>query len=123
MPTREEHLRQASRNEQVSFLLQADHPDWAVTTLFYAALHYVEAYFYTNPGNPNSSPWPQHYASHVERLKGVRERLPGMFTHYELLLTRSIDARYNCQNFTTTHVEQLRRRRLELIKQFVQSRH
>ncbi len=119
MPTREEHLIQASRNEDVALLLQTDYPDWAVTALFYAALHYVEAYFSINAVKPDGSSWPQHYSSHVERLKGVRERLPALFAHYELLLTRSIDARYDCQNFTTTHVQELRRRRLDPIKQLL----
>ena len=43
MPSRAEHIAKAEANEQVAHLLQAVHPDWAVTALFYAAVHWVDA--------------------------------------------------------------------------------
>ena len=46
MPTPPEHLDQARRNERLADRLINDSPpaylDWAVTTAFYAAVHYVK---------------------------------------------------------------------------------
>lgn len=40
------HLQQAEDNEQLAeFLKDTAYPDWTCTALFYACLHFVEAYF------------------------------------------------------------------------------
>ncbi len=44
MPSPEDHLRQAWHNESVAPLVEEEAPDWAITVLFYAALHHVRAY-------------------------------------------------------------------------------
>jgi hypothetical protein len=41
-----QHIRQAEHNEALAdYLLGTPYPDWRCTVLFYAALHYVQAYF------------------------------------------------------------------------------
>ena len=47
MPNRSAHLAQAEHNETLYSHLDQSAPtyaDWQVTSLFYAALHYVDAY-------------------------------------------------------------------------------
>lgn len=45
MPDVREHLQQASHNETFFSQINVDsYSDWAVTVLFYAALHYLDAY-------------------------------------------------------------------------------
>jgi hypothetical protein len=40
------HIEQAKSNEQISdFLSDTAYQDWRATCLFYAALHYIQAYF------------------------------------------------------------------------------
>jgi len=45
VPTTAEHRAKAENNEFLSSELNNPFWDWAVTGIFYAALHYVEAYF------------------------------------------------------------------------------
>ncbi len=42
--TCDHYLEQAKSNEQAARSLEKNHPDWAVTICFYAALHWVEYY-------------------------------------------------------------------------------
>lgn len=50
MPLKSEHLTKAQANEKFADSLDASvypNADWALTALFYSAVHYVEAYFAT----------------------------------------------------------------------------
>ena len=62
MPDFESHLRQAERNERVASHL-ATFPDWQTVALFYAALHYVDAYLAQRFGAQG------HPTSHQARLR------------------------------------------------------
>lgn len=115
MPDLTEHLAQAARNEALSQQLEVQHPDWAVTALFYAAVHYVEAYFFDR----HTPPQPQHYPTHHRRNVGVASRLPSVNNEYQALKTRSQDARYDCIHFTTGDVRHCRQAYLVPIKQHV----
>jgi hypothetical protein len=47
MPSRDEHLGKARNNKEFAQSLKLDNPTrvgWALTALFYSALHYIEAY-------------------------------------------------------------------------------
>jgi len=50
MPTLQQHVTQARRNEELSRSIESSYPDWAVMTLFYAALHYVKAFDWSVTG-------------------------------------------------------------------------
>lgn len=55
MPSRDEHLNRAQENE--AFITSLDlsksiNVDWAVTVLFYAALHYIDAYLAVQSVHP-----------------------------------------------------------------------
>ena len=50
MASKNIHLAQAEHNQKLANkLLSGEYHDWACTTAFYAALHYVEAKFYDIP--------------------------------------------------------------------------
>lgn len=115
MPDLARHLAQAARNEALSQQLEVGYPEWAITALFYSALHYVEAYFYHHAGGSQ----PQHYVTHGTRNSGVAQRLGTLHRPYMVLYNRSRDARYDCVQFTTTDVQRLRQNELAQIKQHV----
>lgn len=51
MPLLTEHIAQAEKNERLyESLLGTEFNDWAVTGLFYAALHHIDAYFIRQTG-------------------------------------------------------------------------
>ncbi len=63
MPSRAEHEAKAQANERIAaqfHLADSDEVAWAVTILFYAALHYLEAYFDETAG--------AHYSLHTDRF-------------------------------------------------------
>ena len=82
------HLEQAQHNRDVAEALsEGDSPtsrQWAVTCLFYAAIHYVNAHL----GN---LPLPDN---HTDRDNYVRGNMPLIHNEYRWLRTKSRDARY-----------------------------
>jgi hypothetical protein len=61
-------------------------PDWAMTSLFYAAVHEIQAALVASRSRPRD---------HTERIAVLREKWPSLGTLYETLYTRSKQARYN----------------------------
>ena len=113
MPTRQQHLANAERNQRLSIALQTSADvDWAVTVLFYAALHLVEATLAPVVHSPN----------HKIRNETVQldPRLRPIHHHYRDLYHRSLDARYDCVPFTTLQAQHLYVTRYEPIKRHLQ---
>ena len=75
------------------------HPDWALTTLFYAALHYMDA-----------CPLPQDPRSHQRRNECIlaRRDLNPAYPSYRLLEDKSRDTRYECFVPTPDQIQWLR---------------
>ena len=95
------HLRQAQANEAFFEEIGADSassPDWAMTALFYAALHYAQAGFVhlLQSGAPST---------HKDRRGVIRTRFRSIADDYEKLYNASRSARYDC---VTPKREQLR---------------
>ena len=63
-------------------------PDWAMTALFYTAVHEIQAALVADGARPGD---------HKERQRVLREKWPTLATVYETLFTRSKQARYGCQ--------------------------
>lgn len=90
MPDKQRHLEQAQHNETAYHFLGSASPpfiDWQVTSLFYAALHYVDAYLATKGIHPHD---------HMERdgwIAKLTELKPIAAEYFELK-DRSMDARY-----------------------------
>jgi hypothetical protein len=98
MPDRASHVRQAERNEALYSYLDVVTPtyiDWQVTALFYAALHYVNAYLSAKPSVGI------HPVDHVvrDRLVASERSLRPIYAPYRELTTRSMDARYELVPF------------------------
>ena len=119
MPEENAHRRQAEHNE--TFLAAWDlatspYLDWAVTAVFYAALHYIRAlaarHHFTNVSS---------YAD-MDRLferVAVFRRRHDLYADYRQLKDDSRAARYDCRRFVPAEVAGLRDEELRRIRSFV----
>lgn len=94
MPSREDHLRKEAENAAFEGVAReaGNSPEWAVTILFYRAMHLVEAYFALSD---------IHHLSHVARSRAVARSLPEVYASYESLLDLSRRARYESPGVVT----------------------
>jgi hypothetical protein len=95
VPSRPEHLTRAAENEALSKTLDLDNgcqADWAVTMLFYAALHYIDAFLAGKHLHPRD---------HDIRDSEVENNgsLSPIYNDYRRLKDNSIAARYEIANF------------------------
>ena len=114
MPTKVQHLKKATENESLSSLLNLAVPaasDWAITMLFYAAVHYVEAFF---------SKSGQHLKRHKLRANAIQgnAKLRPIYLDYRELQTYSETARYQAVFFTSADVVPVKKH-LENVKNLV----
>lgn len=102
MPSTQEHLAKADRNAAFALSLPLDSQariDWALIILFYAALHYVEAYL---------AKMGQHLRSHTARdlIVGRDSNLKKIYTEYQNLRFYGYNARYEVYGFKAEDVTQ-----------------
>lgn len=101
MPSVVEHLETAKRNYGISkFLLdnKNDYAEWIVISLFYSAVHFLEAFL-------ASLPVPYHPDSQSERNNSVaRYFSKDCYKKYALLKDKSIEARYYCKLFKIEYI-------------------
>lgn len=119
----DDHLSQAAHNAALNNYLDYDNSpfiDWSITATFYEALHYIDSY-YVRVAGLGARP----FKNHIERKNWMRKHLPlPIYTNYEMLESRSRNARYTTHylTFTSTverqHAKELRSKELELIKQY-----
>lgn len=86
-----EHYDQAQRNEELYNELggsRSKRPEWAVTVLFYVAVHEVEAMF-------RKRRW-LGSADHYERRQRIQGLSSDLATAYDSLEDMSRQARYEC---------------------------
>lgn len=96
MPTKDEHLRKAKEDEDFVASLKLtkhSHLPWAITALFYAGLHYVEAYF--------AAAYGFHSSDHRTRDSAIQRdaKLKKIYVNYNELKNYSINARYYMVRF------------------------
>lgn len=102
MPSKEEHTEKAIKNEQFGEVLcQTTFTDWAVTVLFYSALHYCHAIL---------AVYAQHPESHETTGPLVRRNpvLKKVWKEYEALRIASRNARYYAAEITPEHLHNVR---------------
>jgi len=90
MPSKTRHRQQALHNYAVYEYLNASPQattDWQITVLFYAALHYVDAYLANIDVHPRSHEDRDAYVSVLADLRHVA-------SSYLQLRDRTMDARY-----------------------------
>jgi uncharacterized protein (UPF0332 family) len=88
LPRQQEHISKAERNEKFADTVSGTaYLDWAVTILFYAALHYVDAILAVSGVHPDS---------HSQRgdAMGANATLLVVRHEYRILETLSQNARY-----------------------------
>jgi hypothetical protein len=114
MPARDDHLHQARHN--VKFHASIDKSafrDWAATSLFYAALHYIDAFL---ADRRNIHP-PKH--KERDNLIATISELKPIFVSYAALKDGSFNARYNpgmASKFSDRYVAELESTHLARIK-------
>src|SRR5689334_12600174 len=110
MPDIKTHLRQADHNEHlVAFLEGTPYPDWAVTAIFYSALHHVDAYFHTEN---------IHCRVHFDRDTEIarnRATRP-IYKEYGHLKMLSEEARYNGNKPSPQEIKEEALPKLNIIK-------
>jgi hypothetical protein len=103
LPTKEEHTEKAINNEKFGEVLcqSPTFIDWAVTVLFYSALHYCHAVL---------AVYGQHPTSHEATGPFVRNNpvLKKIWKEYESLRTASRNARYYMLEITPQHLADVR---------------
>lgn len=114
MPTKHQHQTKAADNEAFADyvdLNQRAAVDWVLTVLFYAAVHYVEAYF-AKQGI--------HSTTHTTRIASIRQdpTLRAIYRNYQELLTYSRDARYDVVALGAQDIQDVRPN-LEMIKNLI----
>jgi hypothetical protein len=88
LPGKDQHLTQAAHNEKLAETLsRTAYVDWAVTVLFYAALHYVDAILAVSQVNPDN---------HGERQTEIKrnDTLKRIYPEFRYLQVQSRNARY-----------------------------
>ena len=101
MPTKQQHLLKSQIAEDAQLTLEADskdHLDWVVTTAFYRALQWIDAFFaFKNypPHKHNSHPKRNRSINNCADLDPIRR-------NYKRLYNASRKARYGKHGFTKT---------------------
>ncbi len=110
MPITEDHIAFAEHNEKFvgSFDLDSTvYTDWVVTGMFYAALHYVEAYLALLGEQPED---------HRARDSHVKRHMPEIGKDYRRLKDDSINARYYGYCFSADDIRRTVIPNLEAVK-------
>ncbi|MEA3421361.1 MAG: hypothetical protein U9Q97_06770 [Acidobacteriota bacterium] len=117
MPSLEKHIKQAEKNERFfnDFdLKNTQFLDWAITALFYSALHYVDAYLAIRS---------QHPSNHKKRgwWLNREQNLRHIYYDYAELKNRSEDARYKILQFPPHVVSSLEVKEFTHVKSHIRS--
>ncbi len=96
MLTKQVHLQKATENEFLASKLDLtipSAPNWAIIMVFYAAVHYVGAYFFTRGKN---------YRLHIDRDSAIQRdiQIGTIWRSYQRLKDSSENARYEDVFFT-----------------------
>lgn len=113
MPAENIHLAQAGKNERFykTFdLATTEFLDWAVTGLFYSALHYIDAYL----ARVKDYHPPEHKPR--TRLVATEAKLGIIYEDYRRLKDQSEAARYRVKKFKRKEVEDLESKRFKRVK-------
>ena len=110
MPSQDEHLAQARDNEALSDFLLEQSEDrffgWAVTTVFYAAVHYGRAFLRSK----NAAVITSHPGFETHFLRVSRDQ--SLYNLYRRLKDESERARYDCARYNKTEVNELKQKYL-----------
>jgi HEPN domain-containing protein len=115
-----DYVAQAVRNRDLASSLRSqDRFDWAVTCLFYAAVHYVNAFL-----RRSNQPIPRRHGGHQGRLNIVQQdrSLREIYKSYRHLDDESRDARYELKMPAPDDYDRFLLPELERIRRFIEPR-
>ena len=111
MPQPLEHIAQAEKNERLyEILIGTEFNDWAITVLFYAALHYVDASFTEQTGVS-----PRNHNSRNYMVAKTRNMMQIKY-HYAELFQWSLNVRYNVFQVSTDDALEVKMRLFDPIR-------
>ena len=121
MPSVSEHLEQAERNESLYkdlcrlFTSVPNYTEWEVVVLFYAALHYVDAWLTRSEDI--------HPRNHAQRLGLVRTNnaLRPISDEYRRLYRMSVLARYEMERPSLRETRRIEMNEFAAIKRHIRS--
>lgn len=103
MPVSAEHISKAERNEKFAETVsKTAYIEWAVTMLFYSALHYVDAILAASAVHPET---------HTQRgdAIGTNPTLQAVRAEYRILETLSKNARYRAMKIEPSDLDEAQR--------------
>lgn len=115
MPTTEQHVRKADANSAFADELDLATDariDWALISKFYAAMHYIEAYFAKNNIHLNSHQTRDSYVGRDGNLRAI-------FREYSDLKFYGFNARYAMNQFKKDDVVNKSRPAYEKLRKHV----
>jgi|CZKN01.1.fsa_nt_gi hypothetical protein len=115
-PAPSDHVRKADENKSFGYGMIATHPTsagWALTAMFYSALHYAEAYFLKTS---------KHVDNHGERSDAIKfdRNLSGIYGQYMHLFDYGFNARYRLKIYGKSDVEKAKPS-LEAVEKHIKS--
>lgn len=121
--TIEEYLQQAAHNFEFAAYIRNSRPeclDWSVTSLFYAAVHYVNAYFKKSGiAIPRRHTSPDSKAPGRSNLVQKDPILSRIYDPYRNLDDESRDARYELKRVSASHYDEYLLKEFEKIKNMI----
>jgi len=103
MPATQEHQQKAGHNNTFWSgldLQNTPYLDWAVTVMFYEAVHWIEAFLARKNLHSSGHPDRERSMSKMSELRSDSY----LITDYKLLRTESENARYLCYSHTAEQV-------------------
>ena len=115
MPLQSEHISKAEANEKfVATVAQTAYLDWAVTIIFYSALHYVDAVLAASSVHPDNHTKRSHAIGANATLLTIRPE-------YRVLETLSKNARYRSIKIDGPDLEE-EQKNFEILRTLLRSR-
>ncbi len=117
------HISKAKRNERFyrkHDLEKSTFNEWAVVTLFYTSLHYVDAVLSQDTSLPDYFRDPINHGKRNEAISKCKSLLPITIKYFELY-DRSKDARYNQTFFTEGILNDIKTNLFEPIQKHARS--
>jgi hypothetical protein len=114
MPTKDQHYKKSKKNIEFYEDIVNTHPDWAMTGLFYAALHLVDSFLATK--QPPDGIHPEKHLFRTKVFNTVSE-LRNLYPHYRALEDFGHKARYTMNAFTSKSADEAHTRYFKPIKE------
>ncbi len=113
MPNSDQHYRKAIRNLEFYESISGTYSDWAMTGLFYTALHLVDSYLATKT---TDGLHPENHNHRDDCVSKVSELRP-IYPHYRALQDFEHRARYKMNAYTQRQAEEAHDKYLKPIKE------